>query len=90
MVRQGENKIVVRTFAIPTDFKIFLKGMEITEYVRNVNISYARDELACIKLELHDMHIFTTTDDENIFIGDMPNEEFLQEMIKIKLRRTTK
>jgi hypothetical protein len=70
-------------------FKIFLKGMDITEHVKNINISYSPDEIAHIKLELYNMPIFTSDEDQNIFVGDIPDEEFLNEMIKIKLRRST-
>ena len=65
--------------------RIFIGGFEVTSLVRNVRVDLPRDDLGTVHLEIRAVPI--NFDDDCIFIGELPKDEFMAEMVRIKLKR---
>ncbi len=65
--------------------RIFIGGFEVTNLVRNVKVDLPRDELGTVHLEIVAVPI--RFEDDCIFIGEYPDDEFMAEMVRIKLMR---
>ena len=79
---QKEKGMATKSYAHP---RIFIGGFEVTSLVKNVRVDLPRDDLGTVLLEL--VAIPTSFEDDCIFIGELPKDEFMAEMVRIKLRR---
>jgi len=65
------------------DLKIFVGGFEITQFVNRWSINAEPDEIVRLNLELYVYGL-----EENVIhCGDMPTDEFMAEMVRLKLKR---
>lgn len=65
--------------------RVFIGGFEITRFIRSVEVSISRDDVATVSLDVVAWPV--NFDDDCIFIGELPNDEFMAEMVRIKLMR---
>uniref|UniRef100_A0A6M3JTS6 Uncharacterized protein n=1 Tax=viral metagenome TaxID=1070528 RepID=A0A6M3JTS6_9ZZZZ len=69
----------------PGGLKIFVGGFEITQFVEKVNVSTFINDLTRVELTLSAVNF--KFDNDRIFIGEMATDDFLAEMVRLKLRR---
>lgn len=82
MYGNQEKGIATKSYTHP---RIFIGGFEITGLIRNVKIDLPRDDLGTVHLEIVALPI--SFEDDCIFIGELPKDEFMAEMVRIKLKR---
>ena len=65
------------------DIKVFVGGFEITRFINRWRMVSEKDEIIRLELELH-----VTGVEKNAFhCGIMPTDEFMAEMVRLKLKR---
>lgn len=65
--------------------RIFVGGFEITRFIKNIDLELAFEDIATVQLTItaHPIRF----NDDCIFIGEYPDDEFMAEMVRIKLKR---
>ena len=65
--------------------RVFVGGFEITRFIKNIDINLAHKDIATVHLSITAHPIRFNND--CIFIGEYPDDEFMAEMVRIKLKR---
>lgn len=76
---------LIGTEEFPQNIRIFIGGFEVTSIVRRVKVNLDQNDVTTVNLELTALPIHF--DDDCIFIGELPKDEFMAEMVRIKLKR---